>query len=189
MAQFLLRAFFVAIAGFLLIWFGLPVLHSDSPEATKILSAIVGLPGASASTNEAVMAEEEGGATNHVSQNTAPLPEAHPVPEPVAEEAPASPQPPASAPAKPAESVVGSAAEKFASMAANAVSAAKKAISEAKLYLRETDYIVLKIAAATAEGDAEAVASLCAEYAEQLSKRKQARVTVNANEARVRAVC
>ena len=129
MAQFLLRAFFVTIAGFLLIWFGLPVLHSVSPEATKILSAIVGLPGASASTNEMMMAMDDEGPTNHVSRDTAPLPEAHPVPEPVAEEAPASPQPPAPAPAKPAESVVGSAAEKFASMAASAVSAAKKAIS------------------------------------------------------------
>lgn len=68
------------------------------------------------------------------------------------------------------------------------VIAAKKAISEAKAYLRETDYIVLKIAEAQSENDAEAVALLCAEYAEQLSKRKQARETVNANEARVRAV-
>lgn len=129
MAQFLLRAFFVAIAGFLLIWFGLPVLHSVSPETTKILSAIVGLPNASASTNEMMMAMDDEGPTNHVSRDTAPLPEAHPVSEPVAEEAPASPQPPAPAPAKPAESVVGSAAEKIASMAASAVSAAKKAIS------------------------------------------------------------
>ena len=70
-----------------------------------------------------------------------------------------------------------------------AVIAANKKISEAKAYLRETDYIVLKIAEATAEGDAEQVAALQAEYAEQLAARKQARVTVNVNEARVRAVC
>ena len=63
---------------------------------------------------------------------------------------------------------------------------ANKEISEAKAYLRETDYIVLKIAEAQSENDAEAVASLRAEYAEQLSKRKQARETVNAGEARVR---
>lgn len=60
--------------------------------------------------------------------------------------------------------------------------AASKKISEAKAYLRETDYIVLKIAEATAEGDAEGVAALQAEYAEQLVKRKQARMTVNENE-------
>ena len=66
------------------------------------------------------------------------------------------------------------------------VIAAKKAISEAKLYLRETDYIVLKIAEAVAEGDTSEVAVLQAEYAEQLSKRKQARVTVNENEVKIR---
>lgn len=63
----------------------------------------------------------------------------------------------------------------------SAMSANKK-ISEAKAYLRETDYIVLKIAEATAEGDALRVAALQAEYAEQLAARKQARVTVNENE-------
>ena len=64
--------------------------------------------------------------------------------------------------------------------------AANKKISEAKAYLRETDYIVLKIAEAQAEGDAEQVAALQAEYAEQLTKRKQARVTVNENEVKIR---
>lgn len=63
-----------------------------------------------------------------------------------------------------------------------AVIAANKAISEAKAYLSRTDYIVLKIAEATAEGDAAGVAELQAEYAEQLAARKQARVTVNENE-------
>lgn len=67
------------------------------------------------------------------------------------------------------------------------VIAAKKAISEAKAYLSATDYIVLKIAEAQSENDAEAVALLRAEYAEQLSKRKQARETVNANEGSVMA--
>lgn len=69
-----------------------------------------------------------------------------------------------------------------------AVIAANKKISEAKAYLRETDYIVLKIAEATAEGDAEQVAALQAEYAEQLAARKQARVTVNENEEKARLI-
>lgn len=69
----------------------------------------------------------------------------------------------------------------------SAMSANKK-ISEAKAYLRETDYIVLKIAEATAEGDALRVAALQAEYAEQLSKRKQARAAVNANEESIIAL-
>lgn len=60
--------------------------------------------------------------------------------------------------------------------------AANKAISEAKAYLSKTDYIVLKIAEATAEGDAEGVAALQEEYAEQLAKRKEARMAVNENE-------
>lgn len=60
--------------------------------------------------------------------------------------------------------------------------AARNAIVEAKAFLEKTDYIVLKIAEATAEGDAEGVAALQAEYAEQLVKRKQARMTVNENE-------
>lgn len=63
---------------------------------------------------------------------------------------------------------------------------ANKEISEAKAYLRETDYIVLKIAEATAEGDAAGVAALQEEYAVQLAARKQARVTVNENEVKIR---
>lgn len=63
-----------------------------------------------------------------------------------------------------------------------AVIAANKAISEAKAYLSRTDYIVLKIAEATAEGDAAGVAALQEEYAVQLAGRKQARVTINENE-------
>lgn len=60
--------------------------------------------------------------------------------------------------------------------------AANKAISEAKAYLSRTDYIVLKIAEATAEGDAAGVAALQEEYAVQLAKRKEARMAVNENE-------
>ena len=60
--------------------------------------------------------------------------------------------------------------------------AANKAISEAKAYLSKTDYIVLKIAEATAEGDAAGVAALQEEYAVQLAKRKEARMAVNENE-------
>lgn len=67
-----------------------------------------------------------------------------------------------------------------------AAAAANKKISEAKAYLRETDYIVLKIAEATAEGDAAGVAALQEEYAVQLAARKQARVTVNENEVKIR---
>lgn len=69
-----------------------------------------------------------------------------------------------------------------------AAMSANKEISEAKLYLRETDYIVLKIAEAVAEGDASEVSALQAEYAEQLSKRKQARAAVNANEESIIAL-
>lgn len=68
------------------------------------------------------------------------------------------------------------------------VAAAANAIETAKKYLSETDYIVLKIAEAQAEGNTEAVTALCAEYAEQLSKRKQARETVNANEENIIAL-
>ena len=66
--------------------------------------------------------------------------------------------------------------------------AANKAISEAKAYLSKTDYIVLKIAEATAEGDAAGVAALQQEYAVQLARRKDARATVNEKEAAVMAL-
>lgn len=56
-------------------------------------------------------------------------------------------------------------------------------IAKAKAYLQETDYIVMKIAEAQSEGDAEQVSALRAEYAVQLEKRKEARAAVNANEA------
>ena len=65
---------------------------------------------------------------------------------------------------------------------------ARKAIAEAKAFLEKTDYIVLKIAEAQAEGDAAGVAALQAEYAEQLAARKQARVTVNENEEAARLI-
>lgn len=66
--------------------------------------------------------------------------------------------------------------------------AANKAISEAKAYLSRTDYIVLKIAEATAEGDAAGVAALQEEYAVQLARRKEARAMVNEKEAAVMAM-
>lgn len=66
--------------------------------------------------------------------------------------------------------------------------AARKAISEAKAYLSATDYIVLKIAEAMSEGNAEEVTALQMEYAEQLTKRKQARAAVNANEESIIAL-
>lgn len=56
-------------------------------------------------------------------------------------------------------------------------------IAKAKAYLQKTDYIVMKIAEAQSEGDAEQVSALRAEYAVQLEKRKEARASVNANEA------
>ena len=65
------------------------------------------------------------------------------------------------------------------------VEAAANAIETAKKYLSETDYIVLKIAEAQAEGNTEAVTALRTEYAEQLEKRKQARETVNLNEQKI----
>lgn len=63
-----------------------------------------------------------------------------------------------------------------------AVISAKKKISEYKAYLSKTDYIVLKIAEAQSEGDAEEVTALQEEYAVQLAKRKEARMAVNENE-------
>lgn len=59
----------------------------------------------------------------------------------------------------------------------------RSGIAKAKAYLQETDYIVMKIAEAQSEGDAEQVSALRAEYAVQLEKRKEARAAVNANEA------
>lgn len=64
--------------------------------------------------------------------------------------------------------------------------AANNAISEAKAYLSKTDYIVLKIAEAMSEGNAEEVTALQTEYAEQLTKRKEARAMVNLNEGRIK---
>lgn len=65
------------------------------------------------------------------------------------------------------------------------VISAKNTIAKAKAYLSKTDYIVLKIAEAQSEGDAETVISLRTEYAQQLEKRKEARAAVNASEQTV----
>ena len=47
-----------------------------------------------------------------------------------------------------------------------------KKIAEYKKYLEDTDYIVLKMGECLADGNAEAVAAIKTEYAEQLAKRK-----------------
>lgn len=59
---------------------------------------------------------------------------------------------------------------------------AQKKISEYKAYLSQTDYVVLKIAEAQSEGDAETVSALRSEYSEQLAKRKECRDYINENE-------
>ena len=52
-------------------------------------------------------------------------------------------------------------------------------IAEYKKYLEDTDYIVLKMGECLADGNAEAVAAIKTEYAEQLAKRKEAREKIN----------
>lgn len=54
-----------------------------------------------------------------------------------------------------------------------------KKVAEYKKYLEDTDYIVLKIGECLADGNAEAVAAIKTEYAEQLAKRKEAREKIN----------
>lgn len=52
-----------------------------------------------------------------------------------------------------------------------------------KSYLNSTDYVVLKIAEAQAEGDTDAVASLKKEYKDVLAKRATIRVSINDKQA------
>ena len=52
-------------------------------------------------------------------------------------------------------------------------------IAEYKKYLADTDYIVLKMGESLADGNTEAVTAIKTEYAEQLTKRKQAREKIN----------
>jgi hypothetical protein len=52
-------------------------------------------------------------------------------------------------------------------------------IAEYKKYLEDTDYIVLKMGECLVDGNAEAVAAIKTEYAEQLAKRKEAREEIN----------
>ena len=52
-------------------------------------------------------------------------------------------------------------------------------IAEYKKYLADTDYIVLKMGESLADGNAEAVTAIKMEYAEQLSKRQEARAKIN----------
>ena len=65
---------------------------------------------------------------------------------------------------------------------------AKKKIAEYKEYLFQTDYIVLKIAEAQSEGDAETVSELRSEYSEQLAKRKECREHINENETTIKTL-
>lgn len=52
-------------------------------------------------------------------------------------------------------------------------------IAEYKAYLEKTDYIVLKMGECLADGNAEAVSAIKTEYAEQLTKRQEARAKIN----------
>lgn len=54
-----------------------------------------------------------------------------------------------------------------------------KKVAECKQYLADTDYIVLKIGEYLADGNAEEVAAIKTKYAEQLTKRKEARDKIN----------
>lgn len=54
-----------------------------------------------------------------------------------------------------------------------------KKIAEYKKYLEDTDYVVLKMSECLADGNTEAVAAIKTEYAEQLTKRKEARNKIN----------
>lgn len=54
-----------------------------------------------------------------------------------------------------------------------------KKIAEYKKYLKNTDYIVLKMGECLADGNTEAVTAIKTEYAVQLAKRKEARNKIN----------
>lgn len=57
------------------------------------------------------------------------------------------------------------------------------AIAEHKAYLTATDYVVMKIAEAQAEGDTEEVTALQNLYAPELARRKRARAEINGLQA------
>lgn len=59
-----------------------------------------------------------------------------------------------------------------------------KQFAEYKKYLRDTDYIVLKLGEALSEGDTDSVTAIKTEYAEQLAKRKEAREKINGLEVK-----
>lgn len=61
-------------------------------------------------------------------------------------------------------------------------------IDDHKVYLAATDYIILKIAEAQAEGDTEGVTALQTTYADELARRKEARAAINELEAEVSPV-
>ena len=60
-----------------------------------------------------------------------------------------------------------------------------KKIAEYKKYLADTDYIVLKIAEALADGDTETVAALKTTYATELANRKAWRIQINELESKI----
>lgn len=63
--------------------------------------------------------------------------------------------------------------------AAQAKAEREAQIAQYKDYLTSTDYIVLKISEAVAEGDTDEVDTLQSKYAPELSKRKEARARIN----------
>lgn len=68
-------------------------------------------------------------------------------------------------------------------VAAQAKAEREREIEENKAYLTATDYIVLKITEAMAEGDTDEVTALQNLYAPELAKRKTARATINGLQA------
>lgn len=58
----------------------------------------------------------------------------------------------------------------------------QKTIAEAKEFLARTDYIVMKLAEAQADGDTAKVGSIKSEYSFELSQRKLMRTLINSLE-------
>lgn len=70
---------------------------------------------------------------------------------------------------------------KFPELTAEQKAAYEKArqIAEYKKYLKNTDYIVLKMGEYLADGNSGGVTAIKTEYSEQLAKRKEAREKIN----------
>lgn len=62
---------------------------------------------------------------------------------------------------------------------ANQPTETEKFIANSKAYLTQTDYVVLKLAEAQAEGNTEEVEKIKTEYAEVLAQRKATRLLIN----------